>query len=67
MTPAPHTRVDGSITRPVLSLGRMLERVHEPPIEPWGWLYRQRFLATLRQDEQFRRDVRSILEWEDEA
>lgn len=61
MRPAPHVRADGTVTRPVLTLERMLERVHEPDPQPWGWQQRQRFLATLRECQQFRRDVREIL------
>lgn len=64
MKPAPHTRVDGTVTRPVLSLERMLERVHEPLVQPWGFSARQRFIETLKVCPQFRADVRELLEME---
>ena len=63
MKPAPHIRPDGTVTRPIGTLGEMLRRAVEPEPAMLSWRQRSVFLATLRNCPQFRRDVLAALGW----
>jgi hypothetical protein len=57
---APHTKIDGTQTRPVLDLDSMLRRAIEPSTPPWSRQAWESFLANLNLPQR-RRELREAL------